>query len=88
MENLNFCIILRKLNSLMVKDAYSIPRIQDTLDCLQITVWFTLLDLKSGYWQMELNEASKALTAFTEGPHRLYKCEWMPFGLMNALAML
>ena len=30
----------------MVKDAYGIPQIQDTLDCLQGAVWFTLLDLK------------------------------------------
>ena len=68
----------------MVKDAYSIPRIQDTLDCLQGAVWFTLLDLKGGYWQVEL-ETSKALTAFTVVPVRFYKCEQMPFGLMNAL---
>ena len=37
-----FYIDLRKLNSLMVKDVYSIPRMQDTLDCLQGAVWFTL----------------------------------------------
>ena len=72
----------------MVKDAYSIPRIQDTLDCLQGTVWFTLLDLKSGYWQVELEEASKALMAFTVGPLRFYmSANEMPFGLTNALAM-
>ena len=70
----------------MVKHAYSIPRIQDTLDCLQGAVWFTLLDLKSGYWQMELAEASKALTAFTVGPLGFYKYDQMPFGLKNALA--
>ena len=34
-----FCIDLRKLNSLMVKDTYSIPTIQDTLDCLQGGRW-------------------------------------------------
>ena len=68
----------------MVKDAYSMPRIQDTLDCLQGAVWFTLIDLKSGYWQVELKEASKALTAFTVGCLRFYRCEQMPFGLMNA----
>ena len=44
----------------MIKDAYSIPRIQDTLDCLQGAIWFTLLDLKSGYWQVEPEDASKA----------------------------
>ena len=81
-----FCIDLRKLNSLMVKDTYSIPRIQATLECLQGAVWFTHLDLKSGYWQVELEEASKALTAFKVGPLGFYECKQMPFGLMNAPA--
>ena len=68
----------------MVKDTYSIPRIQDTLDCLQGPIWFTLLDLKSGYWQVELKEASKALITFTVGPLRFYECKQMPWWLMNA----
>ena len=59
----------------MVKDAYSIPRIQDALDCLQGTVWFTLLHLKSEYWQIKLVVASKALTSFMLGPLRFYECE-------------
>ena len=59
----------------MVKDAYSILRIQDIQDCLQGKVWFTPLDLKSGYWQVEIQEASKALTAFTVGSLRFYECK-------------
>ena len=59
----------------MVKGAYSILRIQDTLDCLQGAVWIILLDLKSGYWQVELKEASKALTTFTVVPLGFYKCK-------------
>ena len=70
----------------MVKGAYSILRIQDTLDCLQGAVWFPFVDLKNGYWQVESEEASKAFTAFTVGPFRFYECEWMPFGLMNTFA--
>ena len=42
--------------------------------------WFTSLDLKSGYWQVEMEEESKALTAFTEGLLGFYECEKMPFG--------
>ena len=53
-RKLCFCIDLRKLNYLMVKDANRIPQIQDTLDCLQDTVWFTLLNVKSRNWQVEL----------------------------------
>ena len=52
-------------------------------------VWvelFTSLDLKSGYWQVEMDEESKALSAFTVGPLGVYECERMSFGLMTALA--
>ena len=65
---LRFCIDLRKLNNRTVKDGYSLPRIEDMLDCLHGAVWFSPLDLKSGYWQEELEEEAKALTAFTVGP--------------------
>ena len=83
---LRFCIMLRKLNSSTVKDAYSLPRIDETLDCLNGAQWFTSLNPKSGYWQVKLDEESKALTAFTVSPLGLCQCEHLPFGLTNALA--
>ena len=81
-----FCIDLRQLNAHTIKDAYSLPRIEETLDCLGGACIFTSLDLKSGYWQVEMDEASKELTAFTVGPLGFYKCDKMPFGLTNAPA--
>ena len=42
--------------------------------------------LKSGYWQVELEEEAKPLTAFTVGPLGFWECEHMPFGLTNAPA--
>ena len=62
---LRFCIDFHKLNNRTVKDGYSLPHIEDTLDCLHGSVWFSTLDLKSGYWQVELEEETKSLTAFT-----------------------
>ena len=62
------------------------PRIDETLDCLGGATIFTSLDLRSGYWQVEMEEESKPLTAFTVGPLGFYKCERMPFGLTNAPA--
>ena len=84
--SLRFCIDLRKLNARTIKDAYSLPRIEDALDSLNGACIFTSLDLKSGYWQVELDEASIPLTAFTVGPLGFYECIRMPFGLTNAPA--
>ena len=66
--SLQFCIDLRKLYNQIIKDAQSLPRIEDSLDCLDGATIFTSLDLQSGYWQVEMTEASKPLTAFTVGP--------------------
>ena len=84
--SLRFCIDLRKLNNRTIKDAQSLPRIEDSLDCLDGATIFTSLDLQSGYWQVELTEAGKPLTPFTIGPLAFYECVWMPFGITNALA--
>ena len=85
---LRFCIDLRKLNNQIVKDAYSLPQIEETLDSLQGSQWFSSLDLKSGYWQVEMDEESKPLTAFTVGPLGFYECKRMPFGLTNTPATI
>ena len=83
---LRFYIDLHRLNNRTVKDGYSLPRIEDTLDCLHGAVWFSTLDLKSGYWQVELEEEAKPLIAFTMGLLGFLECECMPFGLTNAPA--
>ena len=84
---LRFCIDLRKLNAQTVKDVYRLPQIDETLDCLNGAVWFTSLDLKSGYWQMEMEDDCKALTTFTIRLLEICGCHRMPFGLTNAPTM-
>ena len=83
---LRFCIDLRKLNNRTVKDAYSLPRIESILDSLGGAQIFSTLDLKAGYWQVEMAEECKAYTAFTCGPLGFYECDTMPFGATNAPA--
>ena len=64
----------------------SLPRIEDSLDCLDGATIFTSLDLQSGHWQVELTKASQPLTAFTVGPLGFFECVQMSFGLTNTSA--
>ena len=65
----------RKLNDVMVKDAYPLAGKQ----------WFSMLDLASGYWQVLLPREARAKTAFAT-PSGLFQFKVMPFGLCNAPA--
>ena len=84
--SLRFCIDLRKLNNQTIKDAYSLPCIDETLDSLLVSQWFSSLYLKLGYWQIEMDKESKPLTAFAMEPLGFYECERMPFRLTNSPA--
>ena len=59
-----FCVDYRKLNAVTRKDAYPIPRIDDTLDTLPGAAWFSTLDMVSGYWQVEVGEEDKEKNCF------------------------
>ena len=80
-----FCVDFRKVNSMTQKDAYPLPRIDETLEALTGSQFFTTLDLASGYWQVEMEEADRKKTAFsTREGH--FEFNVMPFGLTNAPA--
>ena len=80
-----FCVDYRQLNSLTVKDAYPLPRIDDSLRLLGNQQWFSTMDLASGYWQeaMSMDAQRKAAFVTNEG---LFQFRVMPFGLCNAPA--
>ena len=52
-----FCVDYRRFNDATVKDSYSLPRIDDTLDMLAGKQWFSTLDLANGYWQVSVVES-------------------------------
>lgn len=75
-----FCVDYQKLNALTHKDAFPLPRIEESLTCLKQSRWFSTLDLASGYWQVEVDPKDREKTAFTT-PLGLYEFHRMPFGL-------
>ena len=60
-----FCVDLRKVNAVTRKDHSSpVPLVSDTLDALSGTKYFSTLDLKSGYWQIEMHPESREKNSF------------------------
>jgi hypothetical protein len=79
-----FCVDYRRLNTITMDEAASLPIIQETLRDLGQAKVFTSLDLTSGYWQVPLSEESKQYTAFSTPDGGLYQFRVMPFGLKGA----
>ena len=80
-----FCVDYRQLNDITRKDAYAIPRINDSIDSLAGAKLFSTLDLTSGYWQVKLDDDAKDKCSFTSW-NGLYTFRVMPYGLCNAPA--
>ena len=78
-----FCVDYRKLNAVTRKDSYPLPRIDDALDALSGSKFFTTLDLQSGYHQVAMHPHSMDKTAFISHAG-LYEYNVMSFGLTNA----
>ena len=78
-----FCIDFWPLNKITIHDRYPLPRIDDLLDQLGRSRFFTSLDLASGYWRIPLDPKDAHKTAFRT--HRgLFQFTCMPFGLSDA----
>ena len=73
-----FCIDYRKFNKVTRKDAHPLPRIDDTLDALAGSKWFSTIDLACGYWQVEVDPADRE-------KNRFYNTIWFASILCHAI---
>lgn len=80
---IRLCVDYRKLNTRTIKDAYALPNIEETFTALNGAKWFSVMDLKSGYYQVEVAEEDKPKTAFV-CPLGFYEFNRMPQGVTNA----
>ena len=81
-----FCINFCWLNSWTKKDAYPLPRMQETMESMVGIRFFSTMDLKSGFWQVKMAKDSQQYTTFTVGSMGVCEFLRMPYGLCNALA--
>ena len=83
---LRFCIDFQHLNARTKKDSYPILRGPEMMESLVGARYFSMMDLKSGFWQVKMSEESHQYTAFMVGSMGMYEFLRMPYGLCNVSA--
>ena len=69
---IRLCMDYCKLNSIMVRDAFPLPRIDEALQAVHSSNWFSSFDLAQGYLQLAMEESNIKKTAFRAGSTGLY----------------
>uniref|UniRef100_A0A1B8Y8L1 Gypsy retrotransposon integrase-like protein 1 n=1 Tax=Xenopus tropicalis TaxID=8364 RepID=A0A1B8Y8L1_XENTR len=83
--SIRLCVDYRTLNRRTVPDQYTLPQIEETLEALNGSKWFTVMDLRSGYYQVPMASEDQEKTAFI-CPLGFYQFTRMPQGICGAPA--
>ena len=80
---IRLCVNFRKLNAISIHDSFPLPHVEEALQAVQATVWFSSFDLAQGYLQMAMEDEDIEKTTFHAGSSGLYEFTRTPFGLTN-----
>ena len=80
--SLRLCLDPKDLNRAIKREHYTIPTLQEIVTEFAGNTVFSTLDLKDGYWQIQLEESSRLCTFST--PYGRCRFTWMPFGIKSA----
>lgn len=83
--DVRLCIDYRKLNLQTVKDSYALPNLEESFSALNGSKWFSVLDLKSGFYQIEMEESDKHKTGFV-CPLGFFEFNRIPQGIARSSA--
>jgi len=81
--SMHFCVDYRKVNELITKDKFPLPKIDTCLDTLNGCQFYSSCDLRWGYWQTEIDERDRDKTAFVTRKWQ-WRFKVLSFGLCNA----
>ncbi|CAF3260642.1 unnamed protein product [Rotaria sp. Silwood2] len=84
-KTMRFCIDYRRLNSITIKDAFPLPRIDEIFDQLSDATYYTKFDFKSGYFQVPLSKEDRPKIAFSTRDNH-YQFTVLPQGITNGPA--
>lgn len=84
-KTVRYCIDYRDLNAKTVKDAFPLPLIEECIDTLAGTMYFSSVDMSAGYWQLVIDPKDRHKTAFVTR-YGQFEHVRMGFGLCNAPA--
>ena len=81
--SVRLCVDYRSLNKVTVTDTFPLPLIRDILDRLRGAEWYSMIDLRAGFWQCSMAEESIPLTSFST-PDSKWEFTRVPFGMKNS----
>ncbi len=84
---IRLCIDFRKLNELVELDNFNVPKISEIMLSLRDKKYFSIIDLKDGFFQVPLRKEDKEKTTFLDGNNRLMQFKKMPQGFKNSPAV-